>query len=148
MCGNCDIIPAETDAAAKIDALFADYRPEFMPVQHTFCNGVYTRTGKIPAGTIIIGAQHRAKNIFHLAKGKVVVWDVFHGVRTLTAPFSEVTLPGTQRLGLVLEDIEGSNIFETDKTTVAEVESEMLFPFTVPSLVGQKILRLTNANPA
>jgi hypothetical protein len=150
MCGNCDIVPAESREVIvqKIESLLVGAKLEFMNVQHYFHNGVYTRSGKITAGEIIIGAKHRAKNVFHISKGKIIVWDEFNGVRTLTAPYSEISKPGIQRIGYALEDVEGCNIFETDKTTVLEVETEMLFPFTVPIGAGDKILKICNENPA
>jgi len=148
MCGNCEIVTTDgrAEQAARLDSLLCGYKPDFMAVTHTFRDGVYTRTGKVLAGALIIGAKHRARNIFHLARGSVWVWDATHGVRLLTAPHSEVTEPGTQRIGLVVTDIEGSNIFETSATTADDVEKEMLFPFTLPALCGEKTLRLIEAH--
>jgi hypothetical protein len=147
MCGNCDVIDPRSQLVAEFDKLCALYEPKKLVVTHTFFNGIYTRTGRIAAGCVIIGCKHRAKNIFHIAKGKVVVWDEINGMRTLTAPYSEFTQPGMQRIGIVQEELEGSNIFETQKTTVSEVESEMLFPFSLPPLPGEKIVAMIENIP-
>jgi hypothetical protein len=145
MCGNSEILIAENSVApgeiavnemteAKLEYL--NEKLSALPqveigTKHNFSGGVYTRSGLIPATTLIIGRKHKAKNIFHLSKGEIIVWDKFHGVRKLIAPFSEVTLPETQRVGYAITDVEGCNIFETEKTKVEEVEAEMLYP--VPS---------------
>jgi hypothetical protein len=149
MCGNVNIAPPEPAAenlakVAEIEARLINFKPNFMEVTHTFCNRVYTRSGKIKAGEIIIGAKHRVRSVFHIAKGKIWVYDNFHGLRLLAAPFSEITLPETQRIGLGVEDVEGCNIFETDCTTIEDVEFEMLYPFTLPANVGATILQLCN----
>lgn len=138
MCGNCDIVPAVEDAYAVVrDKLVAA-----MQLEHHFDNGVYTRTGRWPAGLLVVGRQHRAKNILHISKGKIAVWDKFHGGRILTAPFSEMSIPGIQRIGIVLEDFEGSNIFETTAKTVEDVEQEMLLPFSPPENCRSEIAGL------
>ncbi len=146
MCGDCEIIdPVRVEKIARIEAMAAEFKPAFMDVIHTFGEGIYTRSGKIKSGEIIIGAKHRAANVFTITKGKIIVWDEFHGTRMLVAPFSEMTKPGTQRLGYAVEDVEGCNILQTDKTTVLDVENEMLFPFAVPLCIGEKILNLIEA---
>lgn len=149
MCGNCEIVwPEKPQPLAKIERLLANAKPAFMEVTHTFKAGIYTRTGKIAAGEIIIGAKHRAKNILTIYKGKIAVWDNINGFRILTAPHSEISFPGIQRIGIGIEDVEGCNIFETEKTTVEEVESEMLYPFTLPENVAETVLQLTQGNNA
>ena len=149
MCGNVEIIPpADVAAIARIDAALATCKLDFMNVRHTFGDGIYTRTGIIAAGEIIIGAKHRAANVFHIARGKIWVWDEFHGTRLLEGPFSEMTKPGTQRIGIAVTEVEGSNIFQTEKITRDEVEAEMLYPFTLPADAGKKILILLNENQA
>lgn len=140
MCGNCEIVwPEKPEPMAKIESLLANAKPAFMEVTHTFKGGVYTRTGKIAAGEIIIGAKHRAKNILNIYKGKIAVWDNINGFRILTAPHSEISFPGIQRIGIGIEDVEGCNIFETEKTTVDEVENEMLYPFTLPLKTAETV---------
>lgn len=150
MCGNCEIIqPTPETTVEKIAVSRVFSQAEFMDVKHTFKDGIYTRTGKIAAGEIIIGTKHRAKNILHIAKGKIAVWDNLNGFRVLTAPHSEISLPGIQRVGIGIEDTEGSNIFETDKTTVEEVENEMLFPLTLPENLAENLaglLKIQNEN--
>jgi hypothetical protein len=121
----------------------AGYTKGHMDLTHTFTAGVYTRTGRIPKGRLIIGQKHRAANVFTLYRGRVMVWDADNGVRLLCAPYTEITPPGRQRLGYALEDVEGCNIFQTTAQTVEDAEREMLFPFALPENPGELIMQLT-----
>jgi len=150
-----DVAPARAEKIAEIEKAFVGFVPRFLDVTHTFLNGVYTRTGKINTGEVVVGFTHRKKNFLHLASGRLAMWDNVHGFRVLSAPFSEVSPPGIRRIAIGLEPTTGSNIMETDKTTVDEVESEMFEPFTLPVNIGEKILKLLeqpneleNKNPA
>lgn len=164
MCGNCDIVEEPVvncevikdepqgvvfviddfseETAKKIEGQVLKMNLTFMDVKHTFLNKVYTRTGTVKAGQFLIGTKHKKKNILHISKGKIAVYDNFNGFRILEAPHSEISFEGIQRIGYVLEDFEGSNIFETEQTTVDGVENEMLHPMALPENVGIKILNL------
>lgn len=149
MCGNVDILPPAPvvalpapDMAAQLDALFADFEPHFMDVTHTLANGVYTRTGHGLPGEIWIGAVHKARNILHLFKGKIAVWDTVRGFHVMTAPHSEISPPGIRRIGIILEEVEGANIFETTAENWEQAEAELAEPMTVPANIGQKLLDL------
>lgn len=160
MCGDCEIVEKEqalckSDAApliiderdpdssiAAIEKMVSNMKLDFMDVTHTIRDGIYTRTGGVKAGHFIIGTRHRKKNYLHIYKGKIAVWDNINGFRVLTAPHTEISFPGIQRVGYAIEDFEGSNIFETDKTTPEEIEAEMLYPLIVPVKIGEKIFRL------
>ncbi len=79
------------------------------PVAHVITPGppgwnVYTREFKAPAGTGILSEKHRLEHVFTLSQGSCMV--AMDGINVLlTAPHTGVTLPGTQRLILALEDI-------------------------------------------
>ena len=109
-----------------------------MDVTHTFNSGVYTRTGRIEKGSVIVGFRHKVASVFTLATGRVLIHDNIHGLRDISAPFSEVTQPGQQRLGYVIETITGCNILQTEQTDVAGVEAEMFEPLEVtPELIAR-----------
>lgn len=136
MCGNVDIAYPKSSQLELIQRIAA-LPQEPIEVTHRVQDGLYTRRGKVSAGKLIVGCKHRAKNIFHLSKGKVIVWDKFHGTRTLEAPYSEMTIPGTQRLGFTITEIEGCNLFETAKTNVEDIEREMLYPLEVETALQE-----------
>jgi len=140
MCGNCDIVPPVV--LAPVEVFTGVPLQKVMQVQRRLENGVYTRTGKIPAGGILLGCEHRKENIFHLTKGSLILWDKKNGMRHVTAPFSEVTVPGIQRVGFALDEVEGCNILKTEKLTVEEAEAEMFFPFVEPPGVMDELQKL------
>lgn len=152
MCGDVEIIDDKKTAVSvllslkkeALQSLLESLPAIAMPVTHKLENGVYTRSAKIPKGELIIGAEHRKKSVFHVSKGKIVNWDNVHGLRIFNAPFSEVTLPGMQRMGFALEDSEGCNICETEKTDIAEIESEMVMPFKVRSDCAERLIEILN----
>ena len=137
------LAPTRADKVAAIDRALVGWTPSFMDVTHTFGTGIYTRTGRVKKGEFILGAKHKAANVFTLYRGSVMVWDADNGVRLLRAPYSEITPPGRQRIGFALEDFEGANIFTTTATTVDEVEREMLFPFQIPANPGELVMQLS-----
>ena len=118
-----------------------------LQVEHHFRDGVYTRAGKFKAGSIVLGFKHRKKNILHISKGKLVLWDNINGTRTITAPHSEISVPGIQRAAFALEDVEGCNILETEETTVAGVESELFEPFQTPEIDEKFVKQLCENTP-
>jgi hypothetical protein len=134
---------SRTEKVAAINAALARYDANFMDVTHTLTAGVYTRTGRVKAGQVIIGFKHRARNIFTLYRGSVAVWDADNGVRVINAPYSEITPPGRQRIGVVLSDIEGANIFETGAKNHEQAEAEMLFPFSMVDDAGEIIMQMS-----
>jgi hypothetical protein len=141
MCGNCEVVPAQSDAA-RLEASLRDLKAGFMDVTHTFLNGVYTRSGRVQAGEILVGTRHRKKNFLHVSRGRIAIWDNYNGFRIVSAPHTEISAPGIQRIGIALEYVEMCNILETDAVTVLDVENEMIFPLTLPENIGEKILNL------
>jgi hypothetical protein len=131
------------ERVAAINRVIARIQPGFMDVTHTFTSGVYTRTGRVKAGEVIIGARHKARNIFTLWRGSVAVWDADNGFRILKAPYTEITPPGRQRIGIVIADIEGANIFETNVTNFEQAEAEMLHQFSLPDDAGELLFQMT-----
>ena len=148
MQSDTEILPAaapltRAEKVAEINRKLDGFKAEFLDVVHTFSAGVYTRTGKFKKGEVIIGTKARVENILTIYRGSLLVWDSENGVRRITAPFSEVTPPGRQRIGIALEDVEGANIRPTTATTVEAVENEMFHPLTIPSNPGEIIMQMT-----
>jgi len=137
-------------AIANIEKYFAEqpqvFSAEFMDVCHHLQGGIYTRAGKIPAGHVCVGTIHRTKNILHLAKGKMLVWNSENGaVQVFNAPCSAISQPGVRRIAVALEDCEGCNLMETTAENWEQAESEMFFPMTLPDRLGETILQLNDA---
>lgn len=91
---------------------------------HHFDFGVYVRGAFYPAGTVVVGAIHLHPGTFVLAKGKMAISDP-EGQNFVEAPYSCVTLPGTQRVLMALTDCVAYAILPTDETTVEGAEGTL-----------------------
>lgn len=74
------------------------------PVVHRFTPGLYAREIFMPAGSLLTSKIHNTEHPFVISSGKVSVWTREHGVITLSAPHTGITLPGTRRVLFVHED--------------------------------------------
>jgi quercetin dioxygenase-like cupin family protein len=72
-----------------------------MPVEHHHCAGLYARTMRIPAGTVLTGAIHRHECFFLLRQGELAVTSA-DGVRYLQAGDMLVTPAGSKRAGVAV----------------------------------------------
>lgn len=98
-----------------------------LPLQHRFTPGLYSRTLFVPAGAHIVTKVHRVEHQFVVSAGRVLVWSPGERAQMITAPFVGVTKPGTIRLAIVVEDMVWTTFHPTDKTTVEEVERDVVF---------------------
>ena len=70
---------------------------------HTFLPGVYERAVKIPAWTVLTGAEHKTSYRVRLEKGTIAV-NTDDGVKVLTAPCEFESKAGMQRAGRVYDE--------------------------------------------
>lgn len=94
-------------------------------MDHHFVNGLYIRMAKAPAGMLFTTQIHKVRHPFFIMSGSARILTE-EGIATLTAPYQGFTEAGTKRLMYILEDITWYTIHATDKTTVEEVEKEVL----------------------
>lgn len=94
-------------------------------MEHHFVNGLYMRKAVAPAGMLFTTQIHKVRHPFFILSGACRILTE-EGVITLTAPHQGFTEVGTKRLMYILEDITWYTIHATDKTTVEEVENEVL----------------------
>lgn len=79
------------------------------PVTHEFLPGLYTRTMRIPAGTLFLGRAHIDGHKCELVEGSVL-HITEHDRRVVHAPFSMVTTPGYQMVLFTLTDVVGRTV--------------------------------------
>jgi len=98
-----------------------------IPVEHTFIEGVYARHGKLEAGRIYIGHEHKLECLNILTHGALLLKNSMddEGIR-IEAPYTFVTGPGNRKIGYCLEDGYMYNIFRTDETDIDKLENEVL----------------------
>jgi hypothetical protein len=83
------------------------------------------RKAKAPAGMLFTTQIHKVRHPFFILSGAARILTE-EGIVTLTAPYQGFTEVGTKRLMYILEDITWYTIHATNKTTVEEVEKEVL----------------------
>lgn len=98
-------------------------------VDHVFTTGLYTRIVYMPAGSAITSKIHKTQHPFTVLRGKCLVMNVLHPgepPEEIIAPYFGITEPGTRRCLLILEDTTWATFHPTSKTTVEEVEAEII----------------------
>lgn len=104
------------------------------PVTERFIEGLYAREIRIPAGTVLIGAVHKAESIVVLSAGRLeLVTEA--GVVEISAPHTLVCKPGTKNAALALEDAVWTNFFPTTETDPRKLV-ELLTYSTADELLG------------
>jgi len=72
------------------------------PVRHYFAGGIYAREMTIPGGVVLTGAVHRHEHLCTISQGTIMV-STDDGMKTLSAPHTIISKPGTKRVGYALE---------------------------------------------
>ncbi len=96
------------------------------PLQHSFIDGVYVRTIRIPAGTVLVGKIHKHSHANILSQGEVVVFTENGGREHLKGPLTMTSPAGCKRAVLALTDATWTTIHRTDSTDLAEIEREVI----------------------
>jgi hypothetical protein len=114
--------------AMRAAAEEGQYEPE---MAHHFIPDFYIRQMGAKAGSLIVTKVHLTVHPLFISKGRCVVYDEESDKTFLVqAPFMTITMPGTRRVILVIEDALWTTMHRTDKTTVEEAEKEMLLDET------------------
>lgn len=103
------------------------------PVRHTFPHGLYVRTVRMPAGAVVIGAEHKEStlNIFHSGRMQVMI----NGqITEISEPRMFVSDAGIRKVALILEDVEFSNVHPNPDncTDVDELERRFVIQPNAP----------------
>lgn len=86
------------------------------PVTHRFTPGLYTREIFIPQGIIVVTLTHKTKHPFILLKGRMNLADENGKAITIESPHHGITMPGTRRVAIALEDCTWISFHATDAT--------------------------------
>lgn len=90
-----------------------------------FCGGMYIRPVLVSAGDYLISKVHKAEHPYFLMAGTIDIYTK-DGKETITAPFINITLPGTRRFAKAITDVLWVTIHRSDKLTVEEIEDEVI----------------------
>ena len=119
----------QNDAAAKrVDVLqhaLASFPPVECPVVHRFTPGLYSREMLMPAGSCVVGCIHKTEHQFAVLSGLAYVWNG-ESVELVGHGFVGVTKPGARRVALVVEDFRWVTFHPTTKTSMKDLEDELV----------------------
>ena len=94
------------------------------PIDHFFASGVYVRQMTAPAGTLIVGHEHKTEHVCILLKGSMTIATP-EGVKTVSAPLTFIAPPG-RKVALVLEDIVFQNVHATEERDLDKIEAQLV----------------------
>lgn len=96
-----------------------------MPVTHRFAPGVYLREIFMPAGTFVVGHEHKTEHFNIVIAGRALV--MMDGkVEEITAPCTFVSSPGVRKVLYILEDMTWQTVHPTDETNLQRLEMELI----------------------
>lgn len=94
-----------------------------LETKHYFADGMYCRALFRPAGTLIVGKQHRREHFYIVVTGKVQVEQNVYGPGSIV-----VSGPGTKRAVLALEDSLCITVHRTNKKNLDKIERDLIEP--------------------
>ena len=95
------------------------------PNKHYFSPGVYVREIFMPAGTVVIGHEHKTRHLNIVSTGRARV--MMNGViKEIVAPVTFESEPGVRKVLHILEDMVWSTVHVTKTTDLGELEEEMI----------------------
>ncbi len=108
------------------EAAFLEAPQVDMPVTHRFAPGVYAREIFMPAGTFVIGHEHRTKHFNIVLTGRARVMVDNEVVREIAAPDVFVSEAGVRKVLNVLEDMRWLTVHPTDETNIEQLEALLI----------------------
>ena len=103
------------------------------PVEHFFAPGMYGRKCSIPAGSYVVGKQHRHEHLVMLTKGETTI-SMDGEMRRIKAPHVWVSKAGEKRVLYTHEDCEFVTTHATEETDLKALEAELIVPEPKPAL--------------
>lgn len=94
------------------------------PTTHHFGSGLYMRQMFAPAGTLVLGKEHRGPCMNIMLAGRCVLIDTDGTTRELTAP-QIFESPAGRKLAYVIEDMVWVNVWATRETDVTVLERDL-----------------------
>jgi hypothetical protein len=108
------------------------------PVVNRFAPGIYARELLMPAGNLVIGAEHRTAHLNIMLTGRATL--LVNGVaREVVAPFICKSEPGVMKVAIVHEDCRWLTIHPTNERNLRKLEKLLTVDF--PPKPTRKALR-------
>lgn len=113
------------NALTKLEDIMRKMPQVELQTDHYFADGMYARVLSRPAGTLIVGKQHKREHFYIVAKGRVQVGHDIYEAGTVI-----VSKPGTKRAVLALEDSICLTVHRTKKRNLDKIEAQLIEPDT------------------
>jgi hypothetical protein len=112
------------------DVLLNNFPYVEIETAHLIAPGLYARTIKIPAGTVLTGYKHKTANISIVSKGLINIFNTIgQKVNTFKAGDIFVSQPDAQRAGFALEDTVWTDIHATNETDLDKIAEDLVFEY-------------------
>ena len=123
-------------------AMLENCEPVHCLTTHMFTDGMYIREIFMPAGSLITSKVHKTEHPYIVSYGKVAVSIDSNDWIEITAPYTNITKPGTRRVLYILEDCIWTTFHRVDdmkseyndlnddekENIVKEIEEKILEP--------------------
>jgi hypothetical protein len=112
-----------------------------LPLTHRFAPGLYIREIFMPAGSVVVSMVHKEEHFTIVQKGRATVVTEY-GTVEITAPYSQITPPGTKRVLYIHEDSIWITVHHNPDniTDIEKLEAH----YAVPSFQEYEALTSTN----
>ncbi|HEX2900704.1 MAG TPA: hypothetical protein VHS96_13360 [Bacteroidia bacterium] len=125
--------PVETSAIRAIDKELSGLPPVESPVVCRFTPGLMSREVFMPAGSAYRSKIHNTEHQFIVSQGACFVSEKNGPKFLINAPYHGITKPGTWRTLFIVTDCIWTTFHPTDKTTVEEVEADIIASLGEPT---------------
>ncbi len=120
--------PIDVSAILAVDAELSTLPEAKTEVLCRFTPGMMSRQIFMPAGSAIRSKIHKTEHQFIVSQGSCFVSENGGPKFLLNAPYHGHTKAGTWRTLFIIQDCVWTTFHPTEKTTVAEVESDIMKP--------------------
>lgn len=97
----------------------------YLPLKHSFADGIYVREIFIPKGEFLVGRIHRYKHPNFLMSGDVAVLTE-EGARRIKGPCSMISPAGTKRVVYAHTDTVWITVHRTEEKDIDKIEEDIL----------------------
>lgn len=112
------------DRIRKLENYLATLDQVVIGLEHEFIDGLYKRTMRVPAGTVLTGAVHKVKHMDVMIEGSMEVVTP-NGTKRIDAPFTMTTEEGIKKCGKALTDVTWCTFHAAPYDTVEEMEAHI-----------------------
>lgn len=112
------------DRIRKLEKYLLTLEQVVIDLEHEFIDGLYKRTMKVPAGTVLTGSVHKVKHMDVMTEGSMIVVTA-EGTKEINAPFTMTTEEGVKKCGISLTDVTWCTFHAAPYDTIEEMEAHI-----------------------